>query len=660
MTINLLISIIVTVSFSLTALYVVIARRHRPTWRAGVTLLLACAGLTLAHALLGFLSDPTIKALCYKLVYVGFTITPTAFLYLALHYSGYGHVLTNRTRLALSIFPAVTAGVILTNGLHGLMWDPAKTVFYANSGGFLVRSDAGIWYWLFVTYSYLVMGLGCFFLIRSLVRSHSVFGAQAGIVIFAAVLAMLGTVLDIIRVSPLPPFATSALGLAIGSITVAYLISPLRQRVLLSTSREAIFYHISDGIIVMDEDGQVVDVNPAAEKLMGRPALQAVGKPLRQLMPALSSIRSRDANMDGEVTLYYEETPRVFELRVFATQGWPNQVASQVVVLHDITTRNRVESEARERQFFVQHVTSTVPEIIFVTDLVKREILYLSESLPTILGYEVVDVLSGEVGWFSLIHPEDISAIQQNDVQVSRARDGENIDAEYRMKHKNGSWRWLHARNVVFARDPQGQVCQMLGVAQDITDRKRTEQLIQVFNKTALSIQGASSPAEVFNVVSDDLNQIGFSCAFWRLDIDQRSLKIEHLNFPLGSVQAVERLPMSTAGSTVFPVDSIEEFRKSAQEKQSFYIEKMVDVIQQLPGPFDRLASLLMEALQASKAIITPLIIDGQVIGLFTVQSDDLRAEDVPMITAFAHQLEMVWPNPNFSSKENKKTPPHR
>jgi PAS domain S-box-containing protein len=655
MTINLLISIIVAVSFGMTAFYVAIARRHRPTWRAGVILLLACAELTLAHAMLEILSDLTIKALCYKLVYVGFTITPTAFLCLALHYSGYGHVLTNRTRLALSIFPAVTAGVILTNGLHGLMWDPAKTVFYASSGGFLTRADAGIWYWFFVIYSYLVMGLGCFFLIRSLVRSRRVLGAQAGIVIFAAVLAMFGSALDIIRVSPLPPFATSALGLAIGSITVAYVISPLRQRVLLSTSREAIFYNTIDGIIVVDEDGRVVDVNPVAEKLMGRPALQAVGEPLRQLMPALPSIRSRETNMNGEVTLYYEEMPRVFELRVLAIQGWPNQVASQVVVLHDITTRNRMESEARERQFFVERVTRTVPEIIFVIDLVKRENLYLSESLSAILGYEVDDVLSGEVDWFSLIHPEDISAIQENDSQVYGARDGEIVDAEYRMKHKNGLWRWLHARNVVFARDLQGQVCQMLGVAQDITDRKRTEQLIQVFNETARSIQGVRDPAGIFAIVSEELNQVGFSCAFFGLDKDRRSLKIEFLNFPTSSVQAVERLLMRKVGSTALPVDSLEVLRKSVREKQSIYIEKLVDVVQQLPAPFDRLASILFETLQVSKAIITPLVVEGQVIGLFTVQSDDLQAGDVPVFTAFAHQLAAAWPNPNSTIKENNK-----
>ena len=81
---DILISIVTAVGFALTGIYVALARWHRPTWKAGVVMLIACSELTLAHALQGLSADFTAKVFWYKLIYVGFTITPTAFLVLAL------------------------------------------------------------------------------------------------------------------------------------------------------------------------------------------------------------------------------------------------------------------------------------------------------------------------------------------------------------------------------------------------------------------------------------------------------------------------------------------------------------------------------------------------------------------------------------------------
>jgi len=170
LTADILLSIIIAAGFSLTALYVAITRRHKPTWKAGVVLLLACAELTLARALQGISPDFAAKVFWYKMIYLGFTISPTAFFCLALRYGMLGHLLTLRTRLLLSVFPALTAMLIFTNEIHGWMWNPASTAVNVNSMVFLSVDDAGIWYWLFIAYAYLVMGLGCFCLVRLLVR----------------------------------------------------------------------------------------------------------------------------------------------------------------------------------------------------------------------------------------------------------------------------------------------------------------------------------------------------------------------------------------------------------------------------------------------------------------------------------------------------------
>ena len=50
------------------------------------------------------------------------------------------------------------------------------------------------------------------------------------------------------------------------------------------------------------------------------------------------------------------------------------------------------------------------------------------------------------------------------------------MNVQYRMKHKNGEWRWMHSWDTVFLRTTDGKPKQVLGTANDITDRKLAEE----------------------------------------------------------------------------------------------------------------------------------------------------------------------------------------
>jgi hypothetical protein len=81
--------------------------------------------------------------------------------------------------------------------------------------------------------------------------------------------------------------------------------------------------------------------------------------------------------------------------------------------------------------------------------------------------------------------------VAQHYVQFADVQDSRIIDLEYRMMHSNGTIRWLWARDTVFQRRPNGAVWQIMGTAQDITDRKnRRERFGRVKNAFA------SSPAQ--------------------------------------------------------------------------------------------------------------------------------------------------------------------
>jgi PAS domain S-box-containing protein len=474
MTADILISIVAAVGFGLTGIYVALARRHKPTWKAGVIMLLASAELTSAHVFQGISSDLVTKVFWYKMIYLGFTVTPTAFLCLALRYSGLGYVLTPRTRLVLGVFPALTAGLTFTNEIHGWIWNPANTVPIVNSLGFLTVADAGIWYWVFVAYSYFVMGLGCFFLARLLIRSRRIYGWQASVVVIAGILAMLGSALDIFRVSPLPPFSAAALGLAIGSILVAYILSPLRRRDLLSVSRDAVLNSVSDSVIVVDGDGRIADMNPAAQRLVGRLASQAIAKPLEQFLPGLISIWTGNTNKNGEVTLDDGNAPRVFDLRVSTIQSWQSHVEGQVVVLRDITERKRIEEVLRESEEKYRTILENIEDGYYEVDL-NGNFTFFNDSMCRMLGYPKEELMGMNDRQFT--DKENARKLFQTFNKVYGT--GQPLKGtDWELIRKDGTRRCIES-SVSLKRDSSGKPIGFRGIARDVTERKQAEEALK-------------------------------------------------------------------------------------------------------------------------------------------------------------------------------------
>jgi PAS domain S-box-containing protein len=347
MTADIVISLISAIGFSLAALYVAIVRRHGPTWKTGIVLLLSCAELTLAHALQALSSDFVFKVFWYKMCLLGFTVAPSSFFWLALRYSGWVGKLTLRVTPALVFFPALTAFLIVTNEMHGLLWNPASTEIIVDLTTFISPKDAHFWYWIFVAYSYLLMALGCFFFLQLLVRSRGIYGWQAGAVVLAGFLAMLGILLDFLVISPLPPFSATALGLTVGCMNVAFILPMLRKRDLITVSRRAIIDSFSDGIIVVDGDNRIVDMNPVAEQLIGVSTLQAIGISLEPLLPRPKLASAESVHGGNEVTLKRGDSERVFDLRVSTIRDWQGRVAGKSIGLHDITNLKLAEEQVR-------------------------------------------------------------------------------------------------------------------------------------------------------------------------------------------------------------------------------------------------------------------------------------------------------------------------
>lgn len=255
-----------------------------------------------------------------------------------------------------------------------------------------------------------------------------------------------------------------------------------------------------DWISWVDPSGVYLYVSPSCERLTGYPPTAFQTDPA--LMERL--LHPEDRAQVGQHFRGPVENPHVDELefRIITRTGeerwiwhvcqpvydaagtWIGQHASN----RDISERKQAEEALRDRERFIQGITNTFPDLLFVYDLSEEQNTYVNREITTMLGYTAEEVQAmGPGGITALLHPDDRERARELTHHMASAQDGEILEVEYRMKHAIGAWRWLALRQTVFTRTADGRIKQILGIGQDVTERKQQSEILeqQVFKRTS-------------------------------------------------------------------------------------------------------------------------------------------------------------------------------
>jgi len=180
----------------------------------------------------------------------------------------------------------------------------------------------------------------------------------------------------------------------------------------------------------------------------------------------------------GESLVIEESVGRhVIQYHTYPLHDASGAVVAAVVLAQDVTEQRRIEQALRESQRFVERVTSTIPDAVYVCDLEQQRSIYNNREIGHVLGYTPAELQGmGERVLPALMHPDDYARQIAGLRRFDSAADGDVIESMYRFRHADGSWHWLYMRDTVFLRDETGRARQLLGVTQDITERIAAEE----------------------------------------------------------------------------------------------------------------------------------------------------------------------------------------
>src|SRR6267378_3829331 len=125
------------------------------------------------------------------------------------------------------------------------------------------------------------------------------------------------------------------------------------------------------------------------------------------------------------------------------------------------------ESEEKFRQ-----LAETIHEVFWMTDAKAEQVLYISPGYEEIWGRTKESLYQRPSSWLEAVHPEDREqALAMLEQQPQR----DQIEGEFRIVRPDGTIRWIRDRAFPI-RDQSGQLCRVVGIAQDVTERKHAEQ----------------------------------------------------------------------------------------------------------------------------------------------------------------------------------------
>jgi PAS domain S-box-containing protein len=165
------------------------------------------------------------------------------------------------------------------------------------------------------------------------------------------------------------PFAATA----IHKPTIFWYALRFRLLRLFSITHPAVIDSMSEGLIVLDKQWRIVNVNMAAVKIARQPALDLIAQPIDIICPGLSQQFQQQQKKRSE--FHHDAEGRIYELCLTPLHNWRDQVRGHLLILHDITERKELELMRQDMTHSMVHdLRAPLSNSLFALQMLEKEI----------------------------------------------------------------------------------------------------------------------------------------------------------------------------------------------------------------------------------------------------------------------------------------------
>jgi PAS domain S-box-containing protein len=339
------------------------------------TLLMAAATVWAAGEALQTLNiDLTTSTVINVIVYPAVVTVPVAWFMLSLYYAGMERYVTRKTFPLFFVVPLIAVVAVATNPLHYL---------YYTSVTAEVLNGITFWHYIhgplfqvLILYSYILSFLA-FFLVFSQLFTHSdYYRKQTMILLVASAIPFLFNILYVTQPAGFPEFDITPFSFAIMGILIAIGIIRFRLFSIAPVAHTSLFHGMADAVFVTDQKGTVIDLNPAALRILAISEGEAIGKNFGDLFPEFNRNEEnilKTTDNRREIRVSHDPRIQYFDLTDLPIYSH-NLEIGHVTMLHDIT----------ERRTALNALEAANTKLNLLSDITRHDIM---NQLTVLLGY---------------------------------------------------------------------------------------------------------------------------------------------------------------------------------------------------------------------------------------------------------------------------------
>jgi len=301
---------------------------------------------------------------------------------------------------ALLVEPLAFLALVWTNEDHGLVWADFSTEAV---GGYVVLTrEFGLAFWAHTAYSYLLVAVGCVVLVELNFRTNRRFRWQNTALLLAACVPLLANAASVFKLVG-PQYDLTAIGFVVTGVTVSVglfhkdllAVAPATRKL----GRETVVTDMDDEVLILDTEDRVVDLNPAAERLLETTTDEVVGDPLTSVhRPLGDAVADRSTGQtELEIELDGPAGVRYYDARVSALGGSYDTASGRVVSLRDVTDRRQREQRLDVLNRLLRHnlrnemnvvggnVELLADELDVADPAVRKRLSHIEETIETMV-----------------------------------------------------------------------------------------------------------------------------------------------------------------------------------------------------------------------------------------------------------------------------------
>jgi len=479
------------------------------------------------------------KMLWSQIGYIGSSTTTVFFLLFTFSYTQYSKYVNTAAIVSLLAIPAVTILLVFTNSYHQLIWKYVDFFPITNESSYIY----GTWFWFYICYEYFVLVTAITILLLSTFRFYKIYKIQLIYLIAASVLPLSTSIIYVFKLIPVNADLTP-MALILSGILAAIGIFFQRMFEVVPVARIQTIKNLGDGIIVVDMENRIADVNEAFVKILNTSRSEVLGhqfKRFSKLFLEKESDQTTEGDYLTETTISTVNGLKYFEVKYSPVTNAKHQLIGRIFLLHDISIRKRALDAAVESNNLLKKEIIEKEKLIADLDAYARSVAHdLKNPIGGVIGltefikddilnqnneqaFELLDMLNGqgqkmlkivdELLLLSQIRKEDIQPVEIDMYSII-------IDAINRLKQQikdrgatfeipekwevvKGHPQWIEevwvnliSNAIKYGGDPPKIV---IG----------TEKLANGWNRFWIQDNGIGLPAELFEKLFTDFERLG-------------------------------------------------------------------------------------------------------------------------------------------------------